>query len=191
MSLVKSGGSQVLADRLRQNLITKYGMGASTLPDSSCLLLDVSDSMDSPVNKYDGPSRIEELRKLAADFTDIRRFTFSDSCDELPRSHDVGGTQGGTNMGHAFEHVKRKGIKHAVLITDGQPDSESHALREAVGLKIDCFYVGPDPAPEFLERLARVSGGQYGKASLERLLELKAAVKERLMLAAPKRGIEL
>lgn len=46
MSLVKAGNSTALADRLKANLCTKYGMGGAILPDTSALLLDISGSME-------------------------------------------------------------------------------------------------------------------------------------------------
>lgn len=80
-------------------------------------------------------------------------------------------------MAEAFRTVKRNGVSHVVLITDGQPDNENDALTESVGLKVDCFYVGPDPASDFLQHLCRARGGSYGKASLEALKALRVAVR--------------
>lgn len=184
MSLIKT--TTTLSDRLRNNLRTKYGMGGAVLPDTSCLLLDISGSMMG--------WKITELRKLADEFRQARRFEFSSSCDEIAASSQVSEPNGGTALDVGFLYVKKRGITHVVLITDGEPDSRRKAIEAAVGLKVDCFYVGPDDEPEalkFLEELAVGTGGQYGKASLVQLAELKAAVKERLMLDAPKGAIEL
>lgn len=185
MTLVKTTTTS-LTDRLRNNLRTKYGMGGSVLPDTSCLLLDISGSMRG--------WKITELRKLADEFRQARRFEFSSACDEIPASAQVSEPNGGTALDVGFLYVKKRGITHVVLITDGEPDSRRKAIDAAIGLKVDCFYVGPDDndsSLKFLEELAVGTGGQYGKVSLERLAELKAAVKERLMLDAPKGAIEL
>ncbi len=205
MSLVKTTGA-ALADRLKNNLRTKYGMGATAAPDTMCLLLDISGSMTEAADAdtaYQGKSRvvipaspgqqrIDKLNELIVNFQNIRRFSFSHGCSELgPSETHVYCDGGGTNMANAFLTLKRKGIKHAIMVTDGEPDSEQLAIQAAQGLKIDCFYVGPDPAPPFLEILSQQTGGSYGKASLLRIKELTAAVKERLMLSAPTKGIQL
>jgi hypothetical protein len=72
----------------------------------------------------------------------------------------------GTNMSGAFNALRRAGITHAVLITDGMPDSPDAALLAAEGLKLDIFYVGPQPVPAFLGDLARRTGGAFGATTL-------------------------
>lgn len=150
-------------------------------PNTSALLLDISGSMKDwlPPNT----SKIEELRKLADKFKDVRRFQFSWDCEELKAGESVGASRGGTCMSLAFDTVKEKGIKHLVLITDGLPDNSAYALQSAKGLRIDVFYVGPDPAPQFLRDLANATGGQYGKATLEARAALEGKV--RALLPAP------
>ena len=90
-------------------------------------------------------------------------------------------------MDVAFGTVKGAGINHVVLITDGRPDSPDRALKSAANLRIDCFYVGPDPVPDFLRDLSRITGGQYNRADLSSRKELASAV--RGLLPAP--GIQL
>ena len=65
-----------------------------------------------------------------------------------------------------------------VLVTDGLPDDEESALREASGLVLDIFYVGPAPKPEFLDRLARAAkaGSKAELASLSAGSSLKRQV---------------
>ncbi len=202
-NLVGAETSRALASRLRASLRTKYGMGMGTgLPESACLLLDISGSMtedvDGGVAQYlnggvrMGNRRIDKLNELALEFTGIPRFIFSSTCRELPSSQrSFDSDLCGTNMAGAFVHLKSKGIRHVVMITDGKPDSESAAIREASGLTIDCYYVGPDPAPHFLRLLSDATGGQYGAASLAMVKELTSTVKERLAIAAPKGSIAL
>lgn len=179
-----SGKTVPLAKRLRSVLQSKFG----TVPDSTCLLLDISGSMDSWIGP--GRTKIGELRKLAAEFTDIRTFVFSSTCDELSKKATIPAPYGGTAMHAAFLKVKADGIDHVIMITDGEPDDERQALNAAAGLTVDCFYVGPDPAPDFLRRLCNHTNGRYGAASLNNLGELKSALKERLQIEAPK-GIAL
>ena len=111
--------------------------------------------------------KIDELRKLARDFQDVRRVQFASTARELVANAEIEDPGGGTAMDVAFRACKKLGISHVIMITDGLPDAADRALDAAFGLRIDIFYVGPDPAPEFLARLADATGGQYGKASLE------------------------
>lgn len=80
-------------------------------------------------------------------------------------------------MTEAFSVLKTHRVKYAVLITDGLPDDKAKALREAKGLRLDIFYVGPSLAPWFLEQLARSCGGQFRAADLRETKLLTQAVK--------------
>jgi hypothetical protein len=160
-----------LANRLKMRLAHK--MGKSSM--FTCLLLDVSASMDG--------SPIRELGLIAAKFTGVRRFIFSNDCEELAPGQYIGDAQEGTCMGEAFKYVRDKGIKHVILVTDGRPNDEQLALDESVDLKIDIFYVGPPPAPEFLYKLARHTGGKYGECSLFEQGKLEEGIKG--LLPAP------
>lgn len=151
--------------RLRRKLGGGSGTGTNVDPGSAtALLLDVSGSMRWSCGN--GLLKIDELWNLVAKFPNVRRFTFSTTCKEIPR----GTTEpagGGTCLHGALYEVSRAGVTHAVLVTDGLPDSEPAALEAArkTGIRLDIFYVGPDPAPGFLRDLANSTGGQYGRAS--------------------------
>lgn len=188
MSITRAEQNKPLADRLRGALKSKYGYSTG-LGTASALLLDISGSM----NDWIGANRtkLSELRILAAEFTNVRRFLFSTTCREMNATEDIGDTEGGTNLANGFLYVKKNGIDHVVLITDGEPDSESMALTASAGLRIDCFYVGPDPAPAFLAELCKKTGGTYAKASMNSVRELSGAVRARLQLNAAKGIIQL
>lgn len=186
---------QSLQDRLRGAIAQKTGLEVgpgvqgfqtSAMPSSVALLLDISGSM----NEYIGArvKKISELRKLAREFAGMRRFVFSSTCSELLSAEEVPEARGGTGMHGAFLKVKDSGVQHVVLITDGEPDSERDALRASQGLKIDVFYVGPDPAPEFLRELCQETGGQYGRESLNAPKELKAAMRAWLAIGDGSKG---
>jgi len=160
--IIKWTRTQQLVDRMAQ----KY----NRTPSDKCLLLDISSSMD----EY---GKIDKLRDLADDFKGVRRFVFSDRTRELRPTEMVPCTEGGTGMHSAFEYVKKAGIRHCVIITDGMPDLEDEALKAAIGLRVDIYYVGPEPAPDFLRKLAEGSGGKYGTASLDDLKELGTSIK--------------
>jgi hypothetical protein len=167
---VQPGGGPAgsLRERVARRLHARQARG-------QCLLLDVSGSMAEDCG--DGRPKIEALKAIARDFPRTRQFSFSSVCVEAPPSH----AGGNTDMAGAFATLKRAGITHCVLITDGIPDSEDAALREATGLTIDVIYVGPPPEPPFLARLARATGGQYGAGSLARPQEIEQRV-QRLLL---------
>lgn len=131
-----------------------------------CLLLDVSGSMAE--NCGDGRAKIAALIEIVRDFPGTRQFSFASSCAECAPS--VAG--GSTDMALAFHTIKQNSITHAVLITDGVPDSVSKALDAASGLKIDIVYVGPPPEPPFLALLAQLTGGQYGAGNLAQQKQL-------------------
>ena len=144
-----------------------------------CLLLDCSSSMEGDVEP--GCSKWSALRRLLPQFLGVRRFAFASDCrsvTDLPRP------SGTTDMAGAFAAVKRAGIRHAVLITDGEPDSEAAALREAKGLRLDIFYVGPPPRPAFLDQLAAATGGTSHSSTLNPrgVGRLTASVKQILAL---------
>lgn len=139
-----------------------------------CLLLDVSGSMDLMCR--DGMSRIEHLQQIASEFEAERKFAFSSSCEEVQRVPAY--ASGGTAMHVAFETLKAAGVKHAVIITDGEPDNEAAALKAAAGLKLDILYVGDqNPPPEFLQDLANVTGGKFGAEVLEQQKQLADTVR--------------
>lgn len=181
---------QSLQDRLRGALAQKIGAPTGTESPSytstSALLLDISGSMNEFISA--GVKKISELRKLAGEFTEVRRFVFNTTCRELQSTEDVPEAWAGTGLQVAFMKVKSVGIQHVVLITDGRPDNEYQALTASKGLRVDVFYVGPDPAPEFLRDLCRQTAGEYGKASLKAPKELGAAVRERLQIGDGRGG---
>lgn len=131
-----------------------------------CLLLDTSYSMVATVEYQNGqPIRaIDNLRTLAEQFKQLRKFSFNSIVQE------VGGwipePEGGTDLARAFAYLKQQNCKHIVLLTDGQPDDEESALQEAIGLKVDIYYIGKGKTPNFLIRLAKQCKGSIGHSEL-------------------------
>lgn len=170
--ITKKGSKDDLMERIRAAVSQHKPESASTqreIPRTAALLFDVSGSMALMVSLSDPRRRrrIDELRTLAQQFSaDVRRFQFSCTCDELEKDEEISEPIAGTGMHTAFQTLKTSGITHVVMITDGIPDSEDMAIRYSQGLKIDVLYVGPDPAPPFLRKLAAETGGQYGGFSL-------------------------
>jgi len=172
---LQAGAGGPLAQRIAERL----NIYRATV--EQCLLLDVSGSMAEDCG--DGRSKIFALNEIVGDFLSARKFYFATHCIE---SQIAGSCAGGTtDMAGAFIYVKQHGIRQAVLITDGIPDSEDAAFRSAVGLQIDIIYVGPPPEPPFLIRLARATGGHYGAGSLAQQKQIVDRVKSLLALPAP------
>jgi len=133
------------------------------LSRDKCLLIDVSGSMSDRVNMEQTKWSI--MQNILNDIQGYRRFAFSEECqeikDSLPRPY------AGTAMHKAFEYIKNIAkIKHIILVTDGLPDSEELALRDANGLVIDVIYIGPQPVPDFLKKLTSLNNGTFTDVNL-------------------------
>lgn len=88
----------------------------------------------------------------------------------------------GTDLAGVLKFVKPAdgtSIK-LILISDGEPDDESEALRLAKQFKskISTIYVGPESGPgrDFLRRLAEATGGQAVSQSVNDIANLKQTV---------------
>ena len=162
MSEIVKVGKDKLASSLRDELSKRFGQ-SNHRTNAECLLLDISSSMLSGAGT--GRSRIEELRDLVVKFPGVRKFVFPGGSLWRPVEELAGSfipePHGTTPMAEAFASLKQRGLRSAVVITDGRPDSEDEALAEAGGLKLDIIYVGPEPVPQFLIDLARQTGGDF------------------------------
>lgn len=134
------------------------------------LLIDVSGSMEDHVYE-EGKDRRESTTKRAIleDLLTklpegITKFAFSYSVKEFTGTLPFEGA--GTRMDNAFRVMKDKGKRELVLITDGMPDNAESALEESKGLKIDIIYIGPQPQPDFLSKLAGMTGGTFTNINL-------------------------
>ena len=154
------------------------------------ILIDVSGSM-AQADARGGRERYtvacEELAHLQASMPGkIGVVAFSSSVQFVPGGVPLfeGGT---TDLAKALRFVQvADGCVKFVVVTDGQPDSESDAMDIARTFKspISVVYVGPEDersGAEFLQRLAKASGGRYVVA--EHADELAERV-ERLLLTS-------
>lgn len=156
----------------------------------ACIIVDVSGSM-SANDSRGGKSRydvaLSELAQLQQKMPGkIAAIAFSSTVQFIP-----GGIppflSGGTNLAGALKFARIADVPGVrfVVISDGEPDSESDALDEARKFKnrIDTIFVGREDdqsARNFLKRLAEASGGTTVQAA--RVLEL--ADKVQLLLGA-------
>lgn len=182
---IVTGSMADIAARQNQSL-------AQTFVNAECVVIvDTSGSMasdDSRGNKSRYEIACEELAALqGAKPGRIAVLSFSNVTMFCPdgKPYDQ---QGGTDLAEALRFASVADVPgiQFIVISDGEPNDERAALKEAAKYKskIDVIYVGPESRPagrEFLRKLAAASGGSLvtadrGKALAEnamRLLEVK------------------
>lgn len=179
---------------LFQTLKPKPKVGNS----STCLLLDVSGSMDTRIQTTEGlePRRVDQMFKVVRETPEcngLKAFAFSNRCwplEVIPSETDHFATLSSTDVAQAFATVKAAGFFSAILVTDGEPDSEVAALQEAIGMKLGIIYIGNPPVPHFLERLAAATGGTFELADMTQNEQLKIALIHALPPPEPKPATE-
>lgn len=133
------------------------------------IVVDTSGSMEA-CDSRGGKSRYdvacEELKSLQASLPGkLALLSFSDDVQFCPNGipWQYGG---GTDLAKALKFSKMADVTgmRFIVISDGEPSSESEALNVAKTYKnkIDTIYVGPEngDGQEFLRKLAKASGGQ-------------------------------
>ena len=155
------------------------------------VLVDVSSSMGA-CDSRGGHSRYsvacEELAALQRSMPGrIAVIAFASDVEFVPGGvpPNLGGS---TNLADALRFAKVADVADMrfIVVSDGQPDSEADALSVArtYAGRIDVIYVGSEVSAsgrEFLERLAKASGGTFTTSAQAQ--ELSATV-QKLMLSA-------
>lgn len=175
-----------VAKRTNQSIATTF------LSVDVVVLVDTSGSMGTPDSSF-GRSRYEqaciELEKLQNNLPGkIGVISFSDRTEFCPFGKPVN-IKGMTDLAGALSFAKIADLPSGmrfIVISDGEPDSQSEALRVAKTYrnKIDVIFVGNEAKPDgrdFLQRLAATSGGQLMTA--DRVKGLETAV-QKLLAAA-------
>ena len=154
-------------------------LAESFLNVDAVLLVDMSGSMGvhdarGGRSRYDAAE--DELRTLQAQFPGkVAVIAFSDQAEFCPTGVPIR-MGGNTNLAAALRFVKPvDGLARVIVISDGEPDSESEALSVARTFtsRIDVVYIGPEiggSGREFLERLAKASGGTFVSSDAPGLL---------------------
>ncbi len=143
------------------------------------ILVDVSGSMnakDTPSGRSRYEVADEELAKLQGNmpgklaiiaFSNHTEFTAEGRLREPNGMTDLAGALKFGRIADAIPGMR------FILISDGEPDDEGDALREAEKFKnrIDTIFVGPERGrgEDFLKRLARLKQGVFGQKSVEQL----------------------
>ena len=145
---------------------------------NAVLLLDVSYSMNAPV---DGDKRkIDALREVVADLHSAEALYWFSSDFGSCTKDTIPNPMGGTNLSGLLKHIKEKGYKSCIVLTDGDISDKAETLRTKEGLNIKVMYIGAGPRPAFLDQLA-----SSGIATTENLKQTKQLTeKVRLLLEA-------
>ena len=167
-------------------------LAESFLSVDAILVVDMSGSMaanDAPGGLSRYKAAENELQQLQSSMPGkVAVVAFSSTTQFCP-----GGIPprlgGSTDMAAALRFVlPADGVAQIVLISDGEPDSESATLAVAREFehKIDTVYIGPESGyyargRSFLEKLAAATGGQAMKSAAPGLLKEQV---ESLLLTA-------
>lgn len=139
------------------------------------LMLDTSGSMTADDGKGRRIDLLREAVNMIEGLKDLTVITFANAASILEPGRAIPEPWGSTSMHNAFNLARANRKTTAVLITDGEPDSEKLAFEAAHGFSLDIVYVGPEPMPAFLINLAHRCGGtvQIGKLADPKLLAHK------------------
>lgn len=160
----------------------------------SLLLADVSESMNDRIRT--GERRIDALRKVVATLREthpvpvaafgLKDYSYNGTVVRLVDA--IPEPQGMTPIHKAIDFAKAEGATHIVLVTDGEPDSESLAFEAArnFGGVIDTFFIGNPGGvgARFCQRLAALTGGTSNISDLAKPKELTTKIAG-LLPAAP------
>ena len=134
------------------------------------LLLDESSSMSIFIEP--GKSRIQALMNIVKDIPgDPFTIAFASDCRIISKSEALT-AGGGTSMASAFKLAKENGYDRVMIVTDGEAGDPTAALIEATGMDIGIMYVGSGDPPEFLQKLAALSGHVVTAEDLKKQKEI-------------------
>jgi hypothetical protein len=173
-------------------LFTKLQPKAKHRDSDTILLLDTSGSMNEYIRGEEGleQRKIDLLFQAVKDTPEcqgLRAYSFNSTAHHLefiPESGFQG--FGGTAMHSAFDLAKKDGHFNAILVTDGEPDSERLALDAAIGMRLGIIYIGNPPVPHFLEELAKATDGTFQIADMRTVGQLEDAIRHALPPPDPK-----
>lgn len=141
------------------NSFKKLNLDKPDVLSGTLFLLDVSGSMGE---KSGDKRKIDHLRLVINNYPMGRKICFSSNVDKGDKIPEPNGS---TNLARALRHISGmpNKPKRIVLVSDGEPDSESDALTEAnhMELPIDIVFIGNKESKGqlFMEKLAARTGG--------------------------------
>lgn len=129
------------------------------------LLLDVSGSMNERTKDFS--TKLDNLKDAISDpsYQNCKKVAFTDHAYEVSNQGVANlYPMGGTNLGGALSYCASFNPKSILLVSDGMPDSEAEAIREAkrLGVPINVIYIGPENSrgAEFLKKLSNMTSGK-------------------------------
>jgi Mg-chelatase subunit ChlD len=146
-------------------------------------LIDCSGSMNYPL--VGGGTRMSALREV------MRELAHQGHSRQMVSiggygpvgflTHSIPEPSGSTPLAEAIEFAHFHGAGHLIVISDGEPNDPEHAMHAAqqFGGPIDVFFVGDagSQGEQFLQQLARHSGGKLDTISLDQPKQLEAKLK--------------
>lgn len=138
----------------------KLNLDKPEVLEQTLFILDISGSM---MDSIDGRRKIDHLRDVMKKYPNAEKICFSHHVwisDEIPEPN------GSTDLAMAFRYVRDNNIsKRIVLISDGEPNDKTEALKEAKKLShpVDIIFIGEEDSNggEFMEKVAKETGGQH------------------------------
>jgi hypothetical protein len=179
-------------DLIRQQL--EESLAASSLEqlvreqgDNPFLLVDTSSSMECYIDPSNNKRAIDALRTAVDDIQSsaavrIPMIAFGGPEGELVRFVDkVPEPYGGTPLHLALSMAREYGASRVVVISDGMPDLREQCLDEAKKgrMQIDVVFIGATTyqhGSDFLEELAKLTGGQRLQGDLRQLKQLTSII---------------
>jgi hypothetical protein len=141
----------------------------------SWLAADCSSSMSYQVGGEDTRTRLDALREATAQLREVEKLPFRQLTfgAAVEIREDIPDAAGGTPLALALRTIQEHRPSRIVVVSDGEPDSQSEALAVAAelavaGCVIDVLYIGPPggPGAEFLRKLSEGAGGRFATNDL-------------------------
>ena len=164
----------------------------ATANPNTAILADISSSMHDYVRG--GRTRWHEMKKALNTIYNANNqsiIAFSSIVEEVANPDLIDTPKGSTDLAEAIKYVrlKKSNIGNVIIITDGEPDDEQKALRQAKLFNgtISTIFIGNEDnknAIEFLSDLANDCAGSSMVHALNKVQNKKLS--DTIMLALPK-----
>ncbi len=173
------------------NDISKIEKRMEDATDAVVVICDLSSSMLNFVGSS-RKTKLDMLKDALLDimnnFPRVHAYAFNDVVWKIRRKEvQALNAYGSTQLAGALEYISTLRPRKTILISDGCPNSQPDAIREAEELTgtIDIIYCGPETdtkAIGFMESLCKLTGGKKVKWDMSLGAEIEGVNPIRLML---------